>query len=136
MKKLTKMDMAVNIVTALYKLDSLATEDKNPVAYRHAKRLARGKKENLEYQNDLAEKIIAENDLTPPSARAIGVLAGLTRKRLAMFCEYLERRGWSPGINGISYMEEWADRFAKNLEYEYSDKEGQAILRHLYATYN
>jgi len=44
--KLTKMDMAKVVVTALYNLTELVTE-KNSVAWNHAKRIARQKKDHV-----------------------------------------------------------------------------------------
>lgn len=59
--KLTKMDMAKVIVTALYNLDELVTE-KNGVAWRHAKRLARLKKSHITSDYDRAVRILNERN--------------------------------------------------------------------------
>lgn len=55
--KLTKMDMAKVIVTALYNLDELVTE-KNHVAWRHAKNLTKLKKEYLQEDYKRAVNIL------------------------------------------------------------------------------
>lgn len=55
--KLTKMDMAKVIVTALYNLSELVTE-KNQVAWRHAKKLARQKKEHVIDNYNRAIKVL------------------------------------------------------------------------------
>ena len=55
--KLTKMDMSKVIVTALYNLDELVTE-KNGVAWRHAVRLARQKKDHIVEHYNKAVRIL------------------------------------------------------------------------------
>ena len=52
------MDMTKVIVTALYNLPELVTE-KNKVAWKHAERLSRTKKENLQRDYDLAYRILS-----------------------------------------------------------------------------
>ena len=56
---LTKMDMAKVIVTALYHLPELATEE-NKIAWKHAKQLARLPKEGLQSDYERACKILNE----------------------------------------------------------------------------
>ena len=56
--KLTKMDMAKVIVTALYNLDNLVTEDKK-VYWKHAVRMAsQMKKDEIKIQYDRAYNIL------------------------------------------------------------------------------
>lgn len=57
---LTKMDMAKVIVTALFDLPELVTEEKFPVAWRTAGRIARDKKEVVEDHYKKAHKILSE----------------------------------------------------------------------------
>lgn len=56
--KMTKMDMAKIIVTALYNLKALVTEDQR-VAWKHAKKMARSKKEDLESMCNQAKAILS-----------------------------------------------------------------------------
>jgi len=57
--QLTKLDMAKVVVTALYNLDGLVTEE-NEVLWKRVKRHARLKKEDLESSYKLAKKILGE----------------------------------------------------------------------------
>lgn len=59
--KLTKMDMAKVIVTALYNLDSLVTE-KNKVAWKHAEKITRMNRHHIKDHYEKAVKVLEEKN--------------------------------------------------------------------------
>ena len=60
--KLTKMDMAKVIVTALYELDELVTEN-HKMAWSHAKKLCYWKKYQLKSDYERAYKILINREV-------------------------------------------------------------------------
>jgi|26BtaG_2_1085354.scaffolds.fasta_scaffold02038_10 ABC-type iron transport system FetAB ATPase subunit len=58
--KLTKMDMAKVIVTALYNFSTVEEAVTFPIVANHAKKLARAKKEDIIPQYELAKRILED----------------------------------------------------------------------------
>ena len=61
---------------------------------------------------------------------SVGWKAGLHDNRLRLYVSYMLIR-WPTG-QAETYANEWATRFLEGYEYQYSDKEGQEILKKLY----
>jgi len=62
---------------------------------------------------------------------AIGAAAGLEGKFLKRYMVYMKER-W-PNGEDVGYAYEWAKRFLHGYEWEYSDLEGQQVLKKIYA---
>jgi len=66
----------------------------------------------------------------PTICHIIGKEKGLDTLRLHHFIKFMKTR--FPKETDLSYINEWADRFKKGVEWEYSDKESKQILYNIY----